>query len=500
MVYIANTLILVPLLLKSLGKERFAILALVTPFLRYGFTGVFDPGVAAGVTRFTSRSFANSETEAVNSYISSSIAVYLAIGIVLLAVYYFLGPLLMPHVIRTNAELFNEAKITFTLALWIYILFSISNPFFALLIGIRRVEVTHWIGTSSLLLELGGILLLLPGKLTLTGVMWVYGANAIIGLVLSVFLARHFFPHLQVNSRLVSGRRTREILGYGGKFSGTTMATILSPVLDKLILARYTGLPEVAFYEAGSRFVDLLRRATQLLLLPLFPMAAAHEGTHTERERHDFYAGVFSANILISSGLYLVPAALAFGIFRAWLGPGSRAGAIAFLVLCATVFCQALVGPISMIFGGTGRLKPLMITAMISLLANVTISPLLAHYFGFKGVLLGTFLGYGVVSLGFLAWTSSVPEFHVSLKRLARVSILPILAAFLPGTVLMRALHVEQQSFGPRGMCFVGITAFAVFLASSLIQPEHRFMILKAFHLAGARIGENCLKRKLSDA
>lgn len=193
LVFVANTLILVPLLMASLGKDRFAILTLVTPFFRYGFNGVFDPGVTAGMTRYTSRSFATSDTQAINSYISSGMAVYLVFGTTLVGLYYVLWPILMPHLIRTNVQFYGDARMMFNQAVWIYFLFSLSNPFCALLMGIQRVEATHWIGTLTLLIELGGILLLAPARLTLAGVMWVYSVNAFVCLIFSVFLAWHFF-------------------------------------------------------------------------------------------------------------------------------------------------------------------------------------------------------------------------------------------------------------------------------------------------------------------
>lgn len=500
LVFLGNTLILVPLLITSLGKEQFAILALVTPFLRYGFNGVFDCGVATGVVRHVSRSFAASEVEDTNRSISSAFLLYVIFGAALICLSLLLGPLFIPLVIRSNTELYGSAQIMLGRGVWIYMLFSLSNPFFSVLMGMQRVEATHWIGTASLLIELGGILLLLPVGISVSRVMWVYTGNAAFSLLLSVFLARLYFPALRLSWEYVSVSRIKGILKYGAQFSTTTLAAMLGPVIDKLILARYVGLNVVAFYEAAARLADLLRRATQLFLLPLFPMAGAREDTHTESERHNFYVRAFSANLLVSCGLYLVPASLAVAIFHVWLGPGSRFAATAFAVLCATVFYQALVAPISMIFAGTGRLKPLMTTAAVGLLLNVTVSPILAHYLGLAGVLAGTLVSYGLVSLLFLIWSLRITEFAIPLSALIRVGTLTVLAALLPGLLLTLVLRLGDQPPGAWKLFFVGAIASGGFVILSLAQADYRRMILRVLCQVCEGIKFSWSKRKLSNA
>jgi O-antigen/teichoic acid export membrane protein len=499
-VFMVNTVILVPLLMKSMGKQQFAILALVTPFLRYGFNGVFDFGIAAGIVRHTSRSVAAGDIEGTNGYVSSSLALYVGFGAALISLYYLLWPSLMPLLIRTNAEFYGSARIVFEFSLWVYCLFSMSNPFFTLLMGVQKVEATHWIGTASLLIELGSILVLVPFGLSLSRVMWVYGANAALSLLLSVLLAWHYFPSLRLTWRLVSWSRVKDILGYGVQLSATTLAAVLSPIFDKLILARYVGLSEVALYEGAARLIDLLRRATQLFLLPLFPMASAREKTSTEPERRSFYAQAFSANLLMSSALYLVPASLAFGIFGLWLGPESRPAAVAFLVLSGVAFCQVLVGPVTMIFAGTGRLRPLMTTALLGMFINLIVGPVLAHYLGFAGVLAGTVVAYGIVSLIFLAWTLRIDEFAIPLRQLFRLGGLTILAGLLPGVALSLGLHLMSGPLGWPKLLAAGITATGSLVAFSLAQSEYRRMVSRVFCQVREGLKDIWSKRGLSNA
>ena len=481
LVFMINTLVLVPLLMISLGKQQFAILAIAMPFMRYGFNGVFDFGVATGVIRHTSRSFAASDTEGTNAYVSSSVATYLVFGLALISLVYLSAPWLLSLLVRSNVQLYGSARIVFERAVWVYLLFSLSNPFFAVLMGVQKVEATHWIGTASLLLELFGILLVVPFGLTLPRVMLVYGANAGLSLTLSLFLARRYFPSLRLRWRYVSMTRIKEILLYGVQFSATALVAIVSPILDKLIVARFVGLNAVAFYEAAARLVELLKRATQLSLLPLFPIAGATQDTHTESERRGLYLRAFSANLFVSCGLYLIPASLAYGIFRVWLGPESKVAALVFSALCATAFCQAVVGPLTMILLGTGKLKALIVTALLGLLVNVTLSPVLAHYLGFFGVLAGTMLAYGAISLILFVWSLRIAEFAIPTRELLRLGGSAVFAGLLPGIALTRALRLGEQPLGWLKLIVAGMISGGVFVLVSLAQTDVRRMALRVF-------------------
>lgn len=479
LVLLINTVVLVPLLMSTLGKPEFALLALVTPFLRYGFNGVFDLGFATGTVRYASRSFAVCDREAVNGYLSSAMAMYVGSGALVLVLYYALRAPLLGVLLRGHAELLSPAQSLFERAAWIYALFLLSNPFFSGLMAAHKMEATHWIGTFALLLELGGVLALAPFGITLARVIWVYAASAGLSLLFSIFLTRRYLPELELGWKHVAGGKVREILGYGMQFSATTFTALLGPILDKLILTRFVGLSAVAFYEAAARLMDLLRRATQLFLLPLFPLAGAREATQGMEERRDFYRRAFSANLLLSCGLYLLPGSLAFVAVPWWLGPGSETAAACFVVLALSTFCLAVVGPVTMIFLGTAQLRPLMTTAWTGLAINLLLSPLFASRWALAGVLAGNFLAYGIVSLVYLAWTMRLPEFQLSPPQVLKQAGGMGLAAVLPGVLWTRWFWRpgEAPAWPMAGLAVAG----GIFLAAALTYSEHRRVLGRAW-------------------
>src|SRR5205807_1929872 len=134
-------------------------------------------------------------------------------------------------------------------------LLLLSNPFFALLMGVQKVHLSHAVGTVSLLIELIGVLVLRPFGVTLSRVVLVYAVGAILSTLLCVVLVRLNFPHLRLRMGYVSRRSIRELVHYTARWSVTASTSLLAPVIDKLILARFVGLSSVAIYESAAKLV-----------------------------------------------------------------------------------------------------------------------------------------------------------------------------------------------------------------------------------------------------
>jgi hypothetical protein len=145
-------------------------------------------------------------------------------------------------------------------------------------------------------------------------------------------------------------------------------------------------------------------------------------------------------------------------------------------------------------------MKPLIVTASLSLVLNLTVSPALAHYLGFAGVLTGALIASGLVSLLLLVWTLSIAEFTIPLRQLFRVGGLTILAGLLPGIILTLVLHLGEQPLGWLKLVFVGAIASGAFVVLSLAQADYRRMILRVLYQVREGIRFGWSKRNLSNA
>lgn len=464
-----NSIILVPVLLSQLGKERFGLVAIVTPFLRFGLYGVFDFGLSAACVRYLSRDHAEGNVTGVNRIVINAFVVYGLACSLLLILQEFAAPFVLRHLFRAGTTV-DAGTVTFLSgALWIYCVFLMSNPFFSLLMGIQKVHLSHAIGTVSLMVELGGVLLLVPGGITLSKLLVVYGVNAAVGFALSTWLAFRYFRPLKLEPRLASFASITALLNYCAKYSATTTVSILNPILDKLILGRFVGLSSVALYEAAARITEILKRATRMLLLPLFPLAGATERDGAAVQQR-LYSQVFRANLFLSAGLYLIPAAFCFQICRVWLGAGAASAALALRWLAVTGFFLAVIGPAVAILAGQGKFRLLLLSGLGGLAVNVTVSPLLAYRFGFNGLLVGTAIAYGGIPLVMLIYTTLMPEFKLPAGWLCRSSAAVVCGACIPSVAILSVL--SPISLQALAVCMV--IALGGYVGLMLMIPGNR--------------------------
>jgi O-antigen/teichoic acid export membrane protein len=383
-----------------------------------------------------------------------------------------LSPVMLPWVLGLNMSVYATAQTALWRLLWIFGLLLLSNPFFALLMGIQKVHLTHLIGTFSLLCELIGILVLVPFGLTMSRVVFVYAAGAILSTLLSIFLVRRHFPKPGLKLVSVSRLTILDLVHYTRRWSVTVSSTLLPPVIDKLILARFVGLSYVALYEAAAKLVEILKRATQLLLLPLFPLAGAVVPNQSEEETQALYRRVFGANLAFNAGLYLIPAALTFGIMSIWLGPEvSGVAGVAFGVLAITQFLLALVFPGVLILAGIGRMGLLVTAGVTAMSLNIFLSPVLTRYFGFHGLLAGTVLSYGGQSLLILIGLQRRKEFALDLGAVLPTAVALAGAAAVPALVLTR---VFGQATGGAKLAAFGAVSIVLYCLVLFAFRENR--------------------------
>jgi O-antigen/teichoic acid export membrane protein len=231
------------------------------------------------------------------------------------------------------------------------------------------------------------------------------------------------------------------------------------------------GLSYVTIYEAAAKLVEILKRATQLLLLPLFPLAGAVVPNQSEEQMQSFYRRIFGANIALNAGLYLIPATLSFGILRIWLGPElSGPAGLAFSVLAITGFSLALVYPAVLILAGTGRMGVLVTTGLTALALNIFVSPMLARQFGFQGLLAGTAFAYGGQSLLILASLQRRKEFALHPGSFLQ-GLVAVGSAVITGLILVTTFG-QELSAGK--LVALGVINIAVYCVAVLTFDANR--------------------------
>ncbi|MGH9394843.1 MAG: polysaccharide biosynthesis C-terminal domain-containing protein, partial [Terriglobales bacterium] len=357
-----------------------------------------------------------------------------------------------------------------------YGLYAACNPFWGLLIGLHRMAATHALGLVGLLLELAAILVLRP-VLTLAILPWLYGGIAVLCFGLGAFFAARAFPPLRIVSPLGLRSRALGLLSFSGRMSVTNLTATLSPVIDKVIVARVLGLEIVTMYEAASRIAEIGRRLTQLLLLPVLPLAG-YDLHRPVAETQSRYRKLFGFNLLLSAWIFLLPLGLAPLAFHLWLGRPAPDAARMFEWMAVAGFCLSLSSPGITTWAGADRLKLLLVSSLLGLAINLLVSPVLAMRWGLGGLLLGLFLAYGAVNLGVLVFLNRRAE--TQLEPLATLRLM--FAVLAPSLLLTAAAEAAVSLLGKAAVptflfLMAGCLCAAVAGAQVLIPSTRRLMM-----------------------
>jgi O-antigen/teichoic acid export membrane protein len=185
-----------------------------------------------------------------------------------------------------------------------------------------------------------------------------------------------------------SGRVFRQLLPYGVRLQGMSIASMLYDPVTKFLVGYFGGIGHAAYYDMASRLVAMSRQllvgANTTLLPAIAGMHASDPGRVEEAHQRDYRVMFAAATVML-----LGPAALARQIAITWLGSPVPEFILAVMLLSAAWFINTLSSPSYLFFLGKGELR----WPMVSHLVVAFLSPIL-------GLLLGIAAGYGGVLTG----------------------------------------------------------------------------------------------------
>lgn len=474
--YIAATLVTVRLLVRDMGIAVFGLLALTTPFLRYGWSGVFDFGLANACMRYTGRAFSEKDVEGINRYVNSSLFISFIAGAVVLSVFVLLRHPLAALIVEKQPQLLATATLILAVTIPTYVLYLAFNPLFGLLGGIHKLQLTHILGTLGFLLEAVGVFVLDRIGMTVPRLLALYAGICPVLVIFLLVMAKAGAPYLRLSLRRIDFTSVMALAKFTSQFSLTSVVGTILPMYDKFILASLVGISAVGYYEVAWRIVEWLKRVPQLFLVPALPLAA-------DRSMEDpaalkaLYARLLDFTILMSTPLFFIVIGLASPVIHLWTGPGTEMAALAVSILAAVHFCNTLTGPAASILAGTNRMKHLIIGTAAMIFLCVVLEPVLAKQAGFPGLLLGSLIGLGVVGgLGFVFYVQYVyPHLDISMgfSALAWAA----LAAAFPSTMAHWVFGRGWIAVSTPKVILVGIACLLTYtLLVSLYRPNRELL------------------------
>lgn len=306
-----------PVVVEGLGPERFGILALVWVVL--GYMALLDMGLGRATTKFAAEALADGDSDRIASSARIAASCQLVVGVASGVGLALAVPLLVERFLDVPPALEPEARSSFYRLALITPLLLITNTFRGLLEAAQRFDLVNAVrlpvSTANFLIPLAGVLLgwSLPIIVAVLMAMRAAALAAYLGFTLREY------PGVLTRTR-ARGEDVRELLGFGG---WVTVSSLISPLLvylDRFIVGGAVSLAAVGYYSAPHEIVMRLTVLPASIVATVFPALSAGARLG-ERQRIGRLVARSLKFLLVSAGPVLVAlAALAPDILGLWLG------------------------------------------------------------------------------------------------------------------------------------------------------------------------------------
>ena len=446
--------IVVPQLIRTLGTERFGIMAL--GWTVAGYFTVIDLGLGPAVTKFVSGALGRGDQEEIPAVTWTSVIIQIVLGMVGASALAVAAPLLVHRVLNVPADLVAEAQSAFTVIALSVPIMLISGSFRGVLEAAQHFGIVNAVrgpvSAANYLLPLLGASL----GWDLSGIFALIVTSRFVALFLFFTASLRLFPSMAVPQFRWSV--VPRLLRFGG---WVTVSNTVAPVLvylDRFLLGALVTLSTVSYYVAPYEMVTRLLIVSSGLSSALFPaMSTLHEQGQSCRLEYLLFRST-KYLLLVLAPLVLTGVVFARDIMAVWLGSEFvEDTVIVFQVLMVGMLLNSLATQPFTLVQATGHPE---LGAKIHLLEvpiHIILTFGLVRLWGISGAA--------------IAWTIRVTLdtllLFVVAFRISRVSIQSLLSSKVPHTIAMFVitgalallLNMKIESFWLRALVLTMVFA-----------------------------------------
>lgn len=292
---IGATIIFTPIIVHGLGSENYGIYALVTGFIAYSFYLAVSRAIPVYVAEYRVKN----QTEKIGEVVSATLAINLFIGFVALIFFLTSSPWLVKNVLQISHEHQREATLSFYLAGGTLLFMMVSQVFNSIPQALHRFDIYSSIAlATTLLLQIGNVLLVLAGYHVVTLFVWNF-VLMILNCVAYWIVAKRLLPEAKLTLRISRSMIWGIIKYSGGVITYQILANSLL-IFERSWLTRTSGHESVTFYAVPMTIALSLHAFISSLALVIFPLATeANAQQNKERLKNIYTRSLKILNVLI---------------------------------------------------------------------------------------------------------------------------------------------------------------------------------------------------------
>lgn len=393
--------LITPFMVHHLGDFQFGIYTLA--FSAVGYFDVLTQGIRSTLQRFVGRLSDTSDREALNSVFSTSLAVTLVLGALIIIAFFGLSGVL-PSFFKLASQrrhLFSGLVILLGLNLGLALPAALLNSY---LCGIHRFDLFNFVsivrqGIRTILILV--VLLRGQGVLAVAGCVLV---STIIATPLNWWMIQMVDSKVKFEIQLVKLRTARELLSFSFWTLLNNAGGLLRDSTDSIVIGRMLSAALITPFTVASRLVGYFRPIVTSMVSPLLPRMSQLDSQGRNEEIIHLFLQMTRLSALVSVALGLMLVVHGRTLLLLWVGP-RYVSSYPILVLLAVgaIASSAQLGTLHALIA-KGRHRVYGIWTIGDGLATLVLSILWARQYGIFGVALGTTVPLLVIKSTLQPW------------------------------------------------------------------------------------------------
>lgn len=262
----------IPILIKSLGLDRFGVLTLV--WMTIGYFALFDLGMGRALTKLVAERVSHSSEQDVFDLTWTALTLMLGIGIVAGFAWYAVSPWLIYDIFSMPSELQAEAETAFAIVALTIPAVTVTAGLKGFLEAKQRFRLIAVINVAVGMLTFSGPLAVAYFSPDLGAVTVVLAIVRLLATSLFFVAVMHDSPMLTSHIKITTAS-FKELVGYGGWITVTNIVGPVMTYLDRFFVGGLLSVATVAYYSTPYDVITKVLFIPAAICAVLFPVFAA---------------------------------------------------------------------------------------------------------------------------------------------------------------------------------------------------------------------------------
>ena len=406
---------LTPFIIHSLGNVRYGVWCLLVSVT--GYAGLLEMGVMTSAARHINVYIARNDQENLNRVVSTSLALYSVLGIILLAVVSIINPFLGKIFTRIPGDMVSQVRVIlylFCANIFLVFFAAISRQ---LLAANNRFDLQNVAILMVLPLSVIGTIVLLKTGHGLVSLAALQAVTSFLRCVILFLFAKWRGPNFQLGFGFIRKKTSLELLSFGIFAFIADVGTQLVFYTDSLVIGIFIGSAAIAFYNIGLMLVEHGRNLLKQFRNVITPDLLKSGGRSNLSETQWLMIKSIRFFMLLAIPLFVGFMTLGKEFISLWMGPEYDQSATILFILALAQFAAISSAPCVPTLMGLGRIRFLAAKSLLEGILNLALSILLVIVFdlGIFGVAIGSLIPMIIIT-GFAVpiYTCKVLEMKIS--------------------------------------------------------------------------------------